>query len=137
MLKNKKIREIVITISMLCVVLVGIIIYFILSNKDESINDTHAYIVVGKVIDIRDDNVVLLEITRDRAKDYKVDDKILVKYEKSELYVTKDGVGDYEEYNLQLGDEIHIQNPSKVSKKDGYEFLEVYKVTKEESEKRY
>ncbi len=127
-----KIRKTVIISSIICTTLVVVVICLVLIKKNSLINDAHAYIVVGKVIEIRDDNVVLLEITKQRAEDYKIGDKILVKYKESYWHVTKDDVGEDEAYDLQLGDEIYIQNPSKISKVDGYDLLEVDKATKDE-----
>ena len=96
------------------------------SDKPDGGND-HLEYFTGKVIEIKDDNTILIQITEERGG-YKVDDKVYVYYDqaikqdKSIEFDNSNGILD-SSYKPIIGDEIFAQSFYKESeKKDGYDY---------------
>ncbi len=103
------------------------------SDKKDS-SDTghsaHMNVITGKIIEIKDNNTILLQITKERGG-YKVDDKILIKYEKIYEINGNDPDGKQTEITPVLNDEVSTQFwPDEVNKKDGYDYIQVRSVNK-------
>lgn len=77
-------------------------------KEDKFVNDAHAYVITGKVIEIREDNVLLLEITKERGG-YKKEDKVLVKYEELHVADHESPDASYTVEEPKLDDEIGVQ----------------------------
>lgn len=86
----------------------------------------------GKVIEIKDDNTILIQITEERGG-YEVDDKVYVHYDqavkqdKSIEFDNSNGMLD-SNYKPIIGDEIFVQSfPKREYKKiTGYDYRESY-----------
>ena len=93
--------------------------------------DDHMDIFTGKVVEIKDDNTVLIQITEERGG-YKVDDKVYVHYDEAEVLRDPNDSGDYnigenleQGYKPVIGDEICVQaDPYDSKKMDGYDYRE-------------
>ena len=62
------------------------------SNKKDSSstkNSAHRNLITGKIIEIKDNNTILIQITKERGG-YKVDDKVLIKYDRFKI-IKSDG----------------------------------------------
>ncbi len=104
-------------------------------TKEDPALDYYAYVITGKVVENKNNNIVLLEITKERGG-YKKGDMIYVKYENIALYsLDESEITDYEnfytflsceEYNPKIGVELSAQyaHPNDISKMDGYDYLE-------------
>ena len=93
----------------------------------------HLEYLTGKVIEIKDDNTVLIQITKERNH-YKADDKVYVHYDEAflkdktyEFEGDQDGVLD-SDYEPVLGDVVSVQSfPEREYKKiHGYDYRESY-----------
>ena len=92
----------------------------------------HLEYFTGKVIEIKDDNTILIQITEERGG-YKVDDKVYVHYDqaikqdKSIEFDNSNGMLD-SNYKPIIGDEIFVQSfPEREYKKiTGYDYRESY-----------
>ena len=105
------------------------------NTKADPTLDYHAYVITGKVVENKENNIVLLEITKERGA-YKKGDMIYVKYENIALYsLDESKITDYEnfytflsceEYNPNIGVELSVQyaDSNDISKMDGYDYLE-------------
>ncbi len=105
-----------------------------LDKKDSSSSkdSTHMNVIEGKIIEIKDNNTILLQITEERGG-YKVDDKVLLKYR--EIYKIDGNDPDANKIPIMptLNDEVGTQFwPKDVTKKDGYDYIEVNSVSKYE-----
>lgn len=90
----------------------------------------HLEFFTGKVIEIKDDNTVFIQITEERGG-YKVDDKVYVHYEqalmKDKFYEFESSKGILDSnYKPVIGDEIYVQSfPEEEYKKiNGYDYRE-------------
>lgn len=88
--------------------------------------------LVGKIIKIKDDNTVLIQITEERGG-YKVDDKVYVHYDKIDIFRDPNISGEYADgenldpdYKPVIGDEIYLESfPERHYKKiEGYDYRE-------------
>ena len=92
----------------------------------------HLEYFTGKVIEIKDDNTILIQITEERGG-YEVDDKVYVHYDqaikqdKSIEFDNSNGMLD-SNYKPIIGDEIFVQSfPEREYKKiTGYDYRESY-----------
>ncbi len=114
----KKLLLLLVAISLLALVGCG-------SDKDEKGgvgNSPHPNVITGKIIEIKDNNTILLQITKERGG-YKVDDKVLIKYDRFKIIKSDGGrtLG-----NPSLNDEVSTHFwPDELKKKDGYDYIEV------------
>jgi len=103
------------------------------SDKNDSSsnnNSAHMNVIKGKIIEIKDNNIILLQITQERGG-YKVDDKVLIKYKKIYEIDGNDPDGKQTEITPVLQDEVGTQFWFKdVTKKDGYDYIQVRSVNK-------
>lgn len=105
------------------------------NESDLGTTDTHLDIFTGKVIEIKNDNTILIQITKERGG-YKVDDKVYVQYEGTEVlnaYADSDKYENIEpNYKPVIGDEFTVQSfPDPTSKLNGYDYRESHgKITK-------
>lgn len=100
------------------------------SNETQGNDYDHLEYLTGKVVETKDDNTVLVQITKER-NNYKVDDKVYVHYDEA---VLKDKAFEFESsegilnsgYKLVLGDEVYVQSfpKSEYKKIDGYDYRE-------------
>ena len=100
------------------------------SDKTSGGDYDHLEYFTGKVVEVKDDNTVLIQITKERGN-YKVDDKVYVHYDKA---VVQDKSFEFESskgilnsnYMPVIGDEIYVQSfPKEEYKKiDGYDYRE-------------
>ena len=101
------------------------------SDKPDGGND-HLEYFTGKVIEIKDNNTILIQITEERGG-YKVDDKVYVHYDqavkqdRSIEFDNSNGMSD-SNYKPIIGDEIFVQSfPEREYKKiNGYDYRESY-----------
>ena len=86
----------------------------------------HLEFFTGKVIEIKDDNTVFIQITEERGG-YKDDDKVNVHYEQAQMneFESSKGILD-SNYKPVIGDEIYVQSfPEEEYKKiNGYDYRE-------------
>ena len=103
------------------------------SDKNDSSStksSAHRNLITGKIIEIKDSDTILLQITEERGG-YKVDDKALIHYRKFVLEDYKDPDGNLTESTPSLKDEVGTQFwPKDVTKKDGCDYIEVNSVSK-------
>ena len=115
----------------LCLILPISILFAFCSCSDKTGGDyDHLEYFTGKVVEVKDDNTVLIQITKERGN-YKVDDKVYVHYDKA---VVQDKSFEFESskgilnsnYMPVIGDEIYVQSfPKEEYKKiDGYDYRE-------------
>lgn len=64
----------------------------------------HMNHITGKVIEIKEDNRVLIEITKERGG-YKIDDRVVLVYDKYLVYDTESPDAESEEIIPSIGDE--------------------------------
>ena len=99
------------------------------SDKSDGGND-HLEYFTGKIIEIKDNNTILIQITEERGG-YKVDDKVYIHYDqavvqdKSFEFDNSNGLLD-SNYKPIIGDEIFVQSfPEREYKKiNGYDYRE-------------
>lgn len=92
----------------------------------------HLEYFTGKVIEIKDDNTILIQITEERGG-YEVDDKVYVHYDqavkqdKSIEFDNSNGMLD-SNYKPIIGDEIFVQSFPEIEYKkiNGYDYRESY-----------
>ncbi len=104
------------------------------SGKQDSSSpkdSTHMNVIEGKIIEIKDDNTILLEIKKERGG-YKIGDKVLIHYK--EFGFDNGQVTDNNQNIIipSLQDEVGTQFPPNddIKQKDGYDYIEVLKVYK-------
>lgn len=88
----------------------------------------HMNCIEGKIMELKDENEILLEITKERGG-YQKGDRVLVKYNDVSVINTK--TGDKTSGSLQIDDEVGVGFwPEKVKQKDGYDYITVDSVSK-------
>jgi len=100
------------------------------NNSSSTQGSANMNVITGKIIEIKDNNTILLQITKERGG-YRVDDKVLVKYKK--IYQTDGNDPDAKQTEISpvLQDEVGTHFlPQDVKKKDGYDYIEVNFVEK-------
>ena len=98
-------------------------------KKDSSSNNNSAHrnLITGKIIEIKDNNTLLIQITKERGG-YKVEDKVLIKYNEFKVHRAEE---DMTTGTPAINDEVSTGFWSKdVTKKDGYDYIEVNSVSK-------
>lgn len=107
-----------------------LIVFCSCSDKVQGGDYDHLEFFTGKVIEIKDDNTVFIQITEERGG-YKVDDKVYVHYEqalmKDKFYEFESSKGILDSnYKPVIGDEIYVQSfPEEEYKKiNGYDYRE-------------
>ena len=107
-----------------------LIVFCSCSDKVQGGDYDHLEFFTGKVIEIKDDNTVFIQITEERGG-YKVDDKVDVHYEqalmKDKFYEFESSKGILDSnYKPVIGDEIYVQSfPEEEYKKiNGYDYRE-------------
>lgn len=116
--------------KILIVLMVAISLFAITGcNSDKSKPDKNAHpnVITGRIIEIKDSNTILIQITKERGG-FKVDDKVLIKYRSFEI-VKSDG------QNIAgspaLNDEVSTHYwPEDLNKKDEYNYIEIDLVQK-------
>lgn len=96
------------------------------SNKTQGGDYDHLEFFTGKIVEIKDENTVLIQITEERGG-YKVDDKVYVHYDKAEVCLDSDTLKTLNSnYKPVIGDEFNIQSfpEQDYSKIDGYDYRE-------------
>ncbi len=101
-------------------------------NDSSSTKDgAHMNVITGKIIEIKDNNTILLQITKERGG-YKIGDKVLINYK--EFGFDNSQVTDSSKPVItpSLQDEVGTQFPPNddIKQKDGYDYIEVLKVYK-------
>ena len=90
----------------------------------------HMNFIEGKILEIKDSNTILLEITKER-EGYKIEDKVLINYEEFVLVDLKDPDGNQTIITPTINDVVATQFwPDDVKQKDGYDFISVRQVEK-------
>ena len=101
------------------------------NNKEDNIDTgVHMNVITGKIIEIKNENLILLEITKERGG-YKIGEKVLIKYKEFclEHYNDSDEDTSIGEPNLQ--DEVGVQFwDEQVKQDEEYDLIEVSKVYK-------
>ena len=100
------------------------------SDKNDSSStksSAHRNLITGKIIEIKDNNTLLIQITKERGG-YKVEDKVLIKYNEFKVHRAEE---DMTTGTPAINDEVSTGFWSKdVTKKDGYDYIEVNSVSK-------
>ncbi len=100
------------------------------SDKDEkgvSGDSQSRKIITGKIIEIKNNNTLLIQITKERGG-YKVEDKVLIKYNEFKVHRAEE---DMTTGTPAINDEVSTGFWSKdITKKDGYDYIEVNSVSK-------
>ena len=100
------------------------------SREDNSDTCVHMNVITGKIIEIKNENLILLEITKERGG-YKIGERVLIKYDEFclEHYNNSDEDISIGEPNLQ--DEIGVQFwDEQVKQDEEYDLIEVRQVFK-------
>ena len=104
------------------------------SDKNDSSStksSAHRNLITGKIIEIKDSDTILLQITEERGE-YKKDDKVLIHYRE---FITEDGRAPDRNQTVSkpsLQDEVDISFwPADVKQKDEYDYIEVLTVCKQ------
>lgn len=101
-------------------------------DKQKKLGDTcpHMNCITGKIIEIKDNNTIMLQITEERGG-YKVDDKVIIKYREIYNIYGNDPDANKIPITPSLQDEVGTQFwPKDITKKDGYDYIEVGSVEK-------
>ncbi len=121
--KYKKIVCALLLTSILLVVMTG-------CNKQDQIADSHMNLMDGKILEIRDGNILLLETTK-ASLDYKQGEKVLVHYGTTYKVDPHNLEAGATLYSPIINDIISVQYwPEEVTQKDGYDLIEGSEVTK-------
>ena len=118
--------------KLVCVLLLTSILLVVMTgcNNQDQIADRHMNIIEGKVVEIRDGNVLLLETTKERHG-YKKGDKVLVHYGTTYKVDPHNLEAGATLYSPIINDIIGVQYwPEEVTQKDGYDLIEGSEVTK-------
>ncbi|MFT3951643.1 MAG: hypothetical protein QM689_06870 [Oscillospiraceae bacterium] len=93
-------------------------------NSSETVTvGSHMNVLTGKIVEIKDGNVIRIEITKERGG-FQVEDQVLLQY-RTFSYVFNDAEGKVLAKEPTLNDEVSAQFwPSNVSQKDGYAYIE-------------
>ncbi len=104
------------------------------SDKNDSSStksSAHRNFITGKIIEIKNSNTILLQITEERDG-YKKDNKVLIHYRE---FITEDGRATDRNQTVSkpsLQEEVDISYWSNdVKQKDGYDYIEVLTVCKQ------
>lgn len=85
----------------------------------------HMNHITGKVIEIKEDNRVLIEITKERGG-YKIDDRVVLVYDKYLVYDTESPDAESEEIIPSIGDEVSAQFwDTDVTHNEDYDYIKV------------
>lgn len=101
------------------------------NDSSSTKSSAHMNVITGKIIEIKDNNTILLQITKERGG-YKIGDKVLINYK--EFGFDNGQVTDNNQNIIipSLQDEVGTQFPPNddIKQKDGYDYIEVLKVYK-------
>jgi hypothetical protein len=113
-----------------------IIILFLLlagcgNNKDDISNkDQNFKCIQGKIIEVREKNEILIEITKERGG-YEKEDKVLIGYTEYYWIDPKNATEEKQIVAPKVNDEVGIRYQEKdVKEKDGYDYIPYKSVEK-------
>ena len=99
------------------------------SSNDLLIDDEGMSVTEGKILEVREGNVLFLEISKERGE-YRKEDRILVHYNKGEAVDLDNLEAGTSLYVPKVKDIVSLQYwPEDVTKIDGYDYVECMHVT--------